>query len=79
MSSKTSSPQELRCWNRLYARRLAVDLRAGVLLLGDRNFAAAALLNHWAATGADLLVRCKSGRSLPPAARCRDGSTLGRL
>ncbi|MFJ4641898.1 IS4 family transposase, partial [Streptomyces hygroscopicus] len=62
-----------------YARRLAVDLRAGMLLLGDRNFAAAALLNHWAATGADLLVRCKSGRSLPAVARCRDGSTLARL
>jgi hypothetical protein len=62
-----------------YARRLAVDLRAGMLLLGDRNFAATALLNHWAATGADLLVRCKSGRNLPPVARCRDGSTLARL
>uniref|UniRef100_UPI003F491ABB IS4 family transposase n=1 Tax=Streptomyces sp. CA-141956 TaxID=3240051 RepID=UPI003F491ABB len=62
-----------------YARRLAADLRAGMLLLGDRNFAAAALLNHFAATGADLLVRCKSGRNLPPVARCRDGSFLARL
>jgi hypothetical protein len=62
-----------------YARRLAVDLRTGMLLLGDRNFAATALLNHWAATGADLLVRCKSGRNLPPVARCRDGSSLARL
>lgn len=62
-----------------YARRLAMDLRAGMLLLGDRNFAAAALLNQWAATGADLLVRCKSGRNLPPVARCRDGSTLARI
>jgi hypothetical protein len=50
-----------------------------MLLLGERNFAAAALLNHWAATGADLLVRCKSGRNLPPVARCRDGSSLARL
>jgi hypothetical protein len=62
-----------------YARRLAADLRAGMLLLGDRNFASAALLNHWAATGADLLVRCKSGRNLPAVARCRDGSTLTRI
>jgi hypothetical protein len=62
-----------------YARRLAVDLRAGMLLLGDRNFAAAALLNQLAATGADLLVRCTSGRNLPPVARCRDGSTPARI
>nr|BFD84319.1 IS4 family transposase [Streptomyces sp. Xyl84] len=62
-----------------YARRLAVDLRAGMLLLGDRNFAAAALLNQMAATGADLLVRCKANRRLPTVARCRDGSTLTRI
>lgn len=62
-----------------YARRLAVHLRPGMLLLGDRNFAAAALLNHLAATGADLLVRCKSGRNLPAVARCRDGSSVARL
>jgi hypothetical protein len=62
-----------------YARRLAVDLRAGMLLLGDRNFAAAALLNQMAATGADLLVRCKANRNLPTVARCRDGSTLTRI
>jgi hypothetical protein len=62
-----------------YTRRLAVDLRAGMLLLGDRNFAAAALLHHLAATGADLLVRCKANRKLPPVARCRDGSALTRI
>lgn len=62
-----------------YARRLAGDLRVGMLLLGDRNFAAADLLNHWAGTGADLLVRCKSGRKLPAVARCGDGSFLARL
>ncbi|WP_157537561.1 IS4 family transposase [Kitasatospora azatica] len=62
-----------------YVRRLAADLRAGMLLLGDRNFAAADLLNRLAASGADLLVRCKSGRKLPPVARCRDGSFLARL
>ncbi|MFC6375482.1 IS4 family transposase [Nonomuraea thailandensis] len=62
-----------------YARRLAAQLRAGMLLLGDRNFAATDLLNRLAATGADLLVRCKSGRTLPAVARCRDGSVLARL
>ncbi|MCX5582937.1 IS4 family transposase [Streptomyces erythrochromogenes] len=62
-----------------YARRLAVDLRVGMLLLGDRNFASAGLLNQLAASGADLLVRCKSGRNLPPVARCRDGSALARI
>ncbi|MGW2253770.1 IS4 family transposase [Kitasatospora sp. NPDC001660] len=62
-----------------YAGRLAGDLRAGMLLLGDRNFAAADLLNRFAATGAHLLVRCKSGRRLPPVARCGDGSFLARL
>ncbi|RSN06811.1 IS4 family transposase [Nonomuraea sp. WAC 01424] len=62
-----------------YARRQATHLRAGMLLLGDRNFAATDLLNQLAATGADLLVRCKSGRNLPAVARCRDGSILTRL
>ncbi|MFI8008003.1 transposase [Streptomyces sp. NPDC086010] len=62
-----------------YARRLAVDLQSGMLLLGDRNFASAALLNQLAATGTDLLVRCKSGRNLPAVGRCRDGSTLTRI
>lgn len=62
-----------------YARRLAADLRAGMLLLGDRNFSSAALLNQLAATGADLLVRCKANRKLPPLARCCDGSVLTRI
>ncbi|MET7932968.1 hypothetical protein [Streptomyces sp. NPDC005322] len=61
-----------------YAGRLAGDLRAG-MLLGDRNFAAVDLLNRFAATGAHLLVRCKTGRRLPPVARCDDGSFLARL
>ncbi|MEU4113792.1 IS4 family transposase [Kitasatospora sp. NPDC028055] len=62
-----------------YAGRLTGDLRAGMLLLGDRHFAAADLMNRLAATGADLLVRCKSARRLPPVAHCRDGSFLARL
>ncbi|MER0479730.1 IS4 family transposase [Streptomyces sp. Edi2] len=62
-----------------YARRLADSLRAGMLLLGDRNFSAAALLNQPAATGAHLLVRCKTNRNLPLVARCNDGSTLTQI
>lgn len=40
---------------------------------------AADLLNRLAATGANLLVRCKSGRRLPAVAHCGDGSFLSRL
>jgi hypothetical protein len=62
-----------------HAHRLADSLRAGMLLLADRNFAAADLITAWAATGADLLVRCKTGRRLPVLARYRDGSYLSTL
>ncbi|MEU8917064.1 IS4 family transposase [Streptomyces nigrescens] len=62
-----------------YARRLADSLRAGMLLLGDRNFSSAALLNQLAATGAHLLVRCKANRNLPVVTRCHDGSVLTRI
>jgi hypothetical protein len=56
------------------ARMLARSLRPGMLLLADRNYAAAGLLTMLAATGAHLLVRCKSGRNLPTIRRHRDGS-----
>jgi hypothetical protein len=62
-----------------YATRLAGSLRPGMLLLADRNFAAAALLAELATTGADLLVRCKTSRRLPVRARYRDGSYLSQL
>jgi hypothetical protein len=58
------------------AERLARSLRAGMLLLGDRNYAAADLIARFAATGADLLIRCKTGRKLPLIRRCHDGSWL---
>ena len=51
-----------------YARRLVGSLRAGMLVLADRNFAAGALSGHVAGTGADLLVRAKTGRYGPEAA-----------
>jgi hypothetical protein len=65
-----------------YTPRLLASLRAGMILLADRNFAAAGLLADIAATGADLLVRLKSGRTMPVLARYPDGSylsTLGRV
>ncbi|NES17357.1 MULTISPECIES: IS4 family transposase [Micromonospora] len=58
------------------AQRLARSLRAGMLLLADRNYAAADLVAAFAATGADLLIRCKTGRRLPLIRRCPDGSWL---
>lgn len=56
------------------ARRLARNLHPGMLLLADRNYAAADLINALAATGADLLIRCKANRRLPPTRRHHDGS-----
>jgi Insertion element 4 transposase N-terminal/Transposase DDE domain len=58
------------------AERLARSLRAGMLLLADRNYAAADLITTFAATGTDLLIRCKTGRKLPLIRRCHDGSWL---
>jgi len=62
-----------------YGPRLARSLHTGMLVLADRNFAAATLLQGFAATGADLLVRCKTGRRLPIRGRYRDGSHLSQL
>jgi hypothetical protein len=61
------------------ARTLARSLHAGMLLLADRNYAAADLLETLAATGADLLIRCKNGRRLPVIGRHRDGSWLSTI
>jgi len=56
------------------ARRLARSLRSGMLLLADRNYAAATLMNTFAVTGAHLLIRCKNGRKLSQIRRHHDGS-----
>lgn len=56
------------------ARHLARSLRPGMLLLADRNYAAADLMATLAATGTHLLIRCKNGRKLPILRRHRDGS-----
>jgi hypothetical protein len=61
------------------ARTLARSLKAGMLLLADRNYAAADLVKTLAATRADLLIRCKNSRRLPVIGRCRDGSWLSTI
>lgn len=63
----TCAPQLLRC------------LKPGMLLLADRNFAVAALIEQINATGADLLIRCKNGRRLPSIRALPDGSHLARI
>ncbi len=62
-----------------YAPGLLRSLRAGMIVLLDRNFAAAKLITAIAATEADVLVRVKNGRKLPVLARYRDGSSLSQL
>lgn len=65
-----------------YTTRLLPSLHTGMILLADRNFAAAGLLTDIAATGAHILVRLKTSRKTPTLARYRDGSylsTLGKL
>lgn len=66
-----------------YAAQLTTTgaLRAGMLLLGDRNFASYRFLAQVAATGADLLIRARTGTNamkLPPGTRLGDGSRLTR-
>jgi Insertion element 4 transposase N-terminal/Transposase DDE domain len=60
-------------------RRLRRSLHAGMIVLLDRNFDAAALLGELAATGADLLVRLRSNRKLPVLRRYPDGSFLSQI
>jgi hypothetical protein len=62
-----------------YTPQLLRGLRPGMILLGDRNFAAKDLLAQIAATGAHLLVRLKNGRKTPILARYPDGSYLSML
>jgi hypothetical protein len=62
-----------------YAADLLRSLRAGMLILADRNFAAGKLIAAIAATKADVLVRVKTGRGapkLPVLRRHSDGSYL---
>jgi len=63
----------------VYAAELVRSLRAGMILLADRNFASQKLLAAVAATGADLLVRVKNSRRLPVCRRLADGSWISRI
>lgn len=62
-----------------YAPHLARALRPGMVLLGDRNFAAAALIEQFAATGADLLIRCKDNRRFQILTHLPDGTSIAAL
>jgi hypothetical protein len=62
-----------------YAADLARSLRAGMLLLADRNFGSGPLARKIAAAEADFLIRVKTGNSsprLPVMERLPDGSWL---
>jgi transposase IS4-like protein/DDE family transposase len=62
-----------------YARDLLAALHPDMVLLADRNFAAADLIAAIAERGADLLIRVKAGRRLPVCRRCGDGSWISRI
>lgn len=62
-----------------YAHDLLGALRAGMIVLADRNFAARDLLAAIAGTGADLLVRVKIGRNLPVCRRLGDHTYITRV
>jgi hypothetical protein len=62
-----------------YTHALLVSLRAGMILLADRNFAARELITAVAGTGADLLIRVKTGRKLPVCRRLGNGSYVSRI
>jgi hypothetical protein len=61
------------------ARGLLAGLRAGMLLLADRNFYSYRLWQAAAATGADLLWRVKASTHLPVIAELPDGSWLAHI
>ena len=62
-----------------YAPDLLDALHRGMIVLGDRNFAAQALITAIAHTGADLLIRTKAGRVLPVCRRLPDGTYVSRM
>jgi hypothetical protein len=62
-----------------YAGRLTSALRAGILVLADRNFFATGFITTLAATGADFLIRAKTGTNalrLPILERLGDGTGI---
>lgn len=62
-----------------YAHHLLASTRPGMIVLADRNFAAATWITALAATGADLLVRVKNDRRLPVCRTLGNGSFVSRI
>lgn len=62
-----------------YTQDLLRSMGPSMIILGDRNFAAATLLHKIHATGAHYLVRVKNGRRLPVHRALADGSYLSEL
>jgi hypothetical protein len=62
-----------------YTRELLPALRRGMILLADRNFAARDLIIAVADTGAELLIRVKTGRKLPVCRHLGNGSYVSRI
>lgn len=62
-----------------YAPTLLRCLKPGMLLLADRNFAVTALIEQIASAHAELLIRCKDARVLPPIAHLPDRSWLAPM
>jgi hypothetical protein len=65
-----------------YAARLLGSLRAGMILLADRNFGSGPLAAQIRRTEADFLIRVRTGRNspkLPVLRRLPDGSWLSRF
>lgn len=62
-----------------YAPHLLGALRAGMIVLADRNFAVRAWIVAAAGTGADVLVRVKLNRVLPVCRQLGDGSYVSRI
>ena len=62
-----------------YAPAMLGCLKPDMLLLADRNFAAAGLIADITATGAQVLIRCKDTRNLPPVRRLGDRTWLARM
>jgi hypothetical protein len=65
-----------------YARGLLASLRAGMVLLADRNFGAGFLAAQAAAAEAEFLIRVRTGRGapgFPVLRRLPDGSWLSRF
>lgn len=62
-----------------YTYQLIRSMHAGMIVLLDRNFGAAALLAAIHTGGADSLVRLKDNRKMPVIARHTDGSYLSTI